>query len=230
MDQPDNPHDDGDLQADNQADDPPDARWMSFEQLARIRGISKLSAAALVRRHGWRRQRDNRGRVIALVPNDGPELRRAPDHQADDAPHHPDYQADQRSDNLTRQPDHPPHAAFETALAAIEAAHAREIHALRERGDAAQAQADRTLVQLDKAEKRADRAEQAVTAERNRADALRERLEAAETRARTAEQAAEQGRQYVREAEDQIEVLRRADAERRGKGRWERLRAAWRGQ
>lgn len=223
MDQPDDPTDDRDLQADNQADDPADARWMSFEQLARLRGISKLSAAALVRRHGWRRQRDNRGRVLALVPNDGPELRRMLD-QADNPPHRPDHQPD----NSIRQPNHQP--AFETALAAIEAAHAREIHALRERADAAQSQADRSTVQLEEAERRADRAEQAVAAERGRADALRERLEAAERRAGAAEQAAERGRQHVREAETRIEALRRVDEERKARGRWARLRAAWRGE
>jgi Alanine-zipper, major outer membrane lipoprotein len=223
--QPDDPPNNRDLPADDLPDHQPDSRWMTFDQLARARGISKLSAQALVRRHDWRRQRDNRGRVLALVPNDGPELRRQPDNPPDDPSQSPHHQPD----NPLRQADHPPHAPFETALAAIEAAHARELHALRERADAAQAQADRTSVQLEETEKRADRTEQAVTAERSRADALRERLDAAESRARTAEQAAEQARQHAREAEDQIQTLRQADEDRKARGRWARLKTAWRG-
>jgi hypothetical protein len=43
-------------------------RWVTLRELAEIRGISQHSAARLVRRHGWRRQRDNQGRVRALVP------------------------------------------------------------------------------------------------------------------------------------------------------------------
>ena len=41
---------------------------MTFGELAAIRGISKLSAVALVRRRGWRRQRDNKGHMTALIP------------------------------------------------------------------------------------------------------------------------------------------------------------------
>jgi len=37
-------------------------------------------------------------------------------------------------------------------------------------------------------------------------------------------------RQHAREAEDAIEELRRTDAERRGRGRWARLKAAWLGE
>ena len=77
---------------DHPADNQADARWMSFAELAKARGISKLSAAALVRRHRWRRMRDNRGHVLALVPRDGPELRRPEaDNQVDNRP---DDQAD----------------------------------------------------------------------------------------------------------------------------------------
>jgi hypothetical protein len=43
-------------------------RWISLRELAKIRGVSQHSATRLVRRNGWRRQRDNRGHVLALVP------------------------------------------------------------------------------------------------------------------------------------------------------------------
>ena len=75
-DQPDNrPH--------TTTDDLADARWMTFAELAVARGISKDSAMALVRRKGWRRQRDNTGSVMALVPTDGPTRRRAASGEAD---------------------------------------------------------------------------------------------------------------------------------------------------
>jgi hypothetical protein len=40
---------------------------MTFAELAEARGTSKRAAVVLVRRHGWRRQRNNAGHVIALV-------------------------------------------------------------------------------------------------------------------------------------------------------------------
>jgi hypothetical protein len=40
-------------------------RWMTLVELAEARGISKASAARLVRRHRWRRQTDNTRRVRA---------------------------------------------------------------------------------------------------------------------------------------------------------------------
>ena len=57
---------------DGQATDRPsvdqEARWISFNDLAALRGISRASASKLVRRHGWRRQTDNQGHVLILVP------------------------------------------------------------------------------------------------------------------------------------------------------------------
>src|SRR5690349_13197150 len=45
-----------------------DGKWLTLAELAEARGIDKLSAARLVRRHRWRRQKDNEQRVRALVP------------------------------------------------------------------------------------------------------------------------------------------------------------------
>jgi hypothetical protein len=205
MDQPDH-------RPDSETDDQPDARWMTFEELARARGISKLSAAALVRRHRWRRQRDNRGRVIALVPNDGPELRRIvePDHPPDDQPDHPGSTPDHLPD------DRPYTAAFDTALTAIEAAHAREIKALHDQLETSEQGRAAAMTQLADATTRAERAEAAVAGERQRADALRDRLETA--RAETEE---------ARQALDQV---RRADEARRARGRLRRAWDGWRGR
>ena len=65
-----------DRQADNDA-----GRWMSYAQLAEIRGISKKAAQRLTLRHQWRRQPANDGGVLIWVPDDAgpPEA----DRQAD---------------------------------------------------------------------------------------------------------------------------------------------------
>ena len=56
---------------------------MTFAELAAAREISKASASRLVRRHGWRRQRDNQGMVRILVP---PGAERRADHRLPDSP------------------------------------------------------------------------------------------------------------------------------------------------
>jgi hypothetical protein len=230
MDRPDDPPH---STPDDRTDDQTDARWMTFAELAAARGIGKLSAAALVRRHGWRRQTDNRGRVMALVPHDGPELRRPveADHPRDHPPDDPAYTA-----------------AFETALAAIEAAHARELATLREQITGAEqtriamqalveqfagqlhdadevmkaerARSDALLAglhrDLDAAKEHVDRAEAAIAEERARADALRDRLEAAQQQAQEAAQAAEE--------------LRQAEAARKARGHLRRAWDGWRGR
>jgi hypothetical protein len=172
-----------------------EARWMTFQELAAVRGTSKRAAVTLVRRHGWRRQRDNQNRVIALVP-----LTWAITETAGEARE----EAHSEAHNGPVGQSHT--AAFETALTAIEAAHAGEIAALREQVDtserartAAQALADQALAavadltaRMDAAVSiadrttsmaadvvaRADRADAVLTAERGRADALRDRIEA----------------------------------------------------
>jgi hypothetical protein len=53
---------------DSTEDTSPDARWMTFDELGQARGISRSSAIKLIRRHKWRRQKDNEGHVRALVP------------------------------------------------------------------------------------------------------------------------------------------------------------------
>ena len=49
-------------------DDPADGIWMSKAELAAARTISTASADRLIRRHGWRKQPGNDGRVRVLVP------------------------------------------------------------------------------------------------------------------------------------------------------------------
>src|SRR3954451_2212382 len=45
-------------------------RWLSYAELAEMRGITRKAAARLTLRHGWRRQPGNDGATRVLVPPD----------------------------------------------------------------------------------------------------------------------------------------------------------------
>jgi hypothetical protein len=45
------------------------SQWLTITQLAELRQISRPSAARLVRRRGWRKQKDNHGSVRYFVPS-----------------------------------------------------------------------------------------------------------------------------------------------------------------
>jgi plectin len=83
---------------------------------------------------------------------------------------------------------------------------------------AEQAEADRR-----NAEARTERAEAAIADERQRAEALRDRLATAERDLAVARHDAKAVQQAAAE-------FRLAETERKGRGRWARLRAAWRGE
>jgi hypothetical protein len=128
-----------------------DGKWLTYQQLAEVRRISKPSAIRLVMRHRWRRQRDNERVVRVLVPPDMLEPDRAPHDASDDV-----------SDDASQDT-----ALAAGALAALETA----VLALTERAQAAERRADRafalaegTMAQLAEANARADRAEGRVTA------------------------------------------------------------------
>jgi hypothetical protein len=64
-----------------------DGRWLSYAELAELRGISRKAAMRLTLRHRWRRQPANDGTVRVCVPPDVAHrqtLRRDP---RDDPPH-----------------------------------------------------------------------------------------------------------------------------------------------
>jgi chromosome segregation ATPase len=102
--------------------------------------------------------------------------------------------------------------ALEGALAALRT---------RAEADAAEIERLRTAV---------DRAEQGRDAERVRADALADQANIMQAKLATAEVVVDQARRDARAAQDQVEQLRQADAERRARGVLSRLRAAWRGE
>jgi hypothetical protein len=205
-----------------------DGRWLTYQELADIRRISKTSAIRLVMRHHWRRQRDNRGGVRILVP---PGML-APDRPSHDAP----------DDASAGTP------AFETALSAIEAAHAAELASLRERTDeairrAGAAETDRreaitlvekTVAMLADERGRAERAEAASDEERVRAESLRAQIDALNAEMVAAGAAADRAMADERMRADrlsaQVEALAaevmRADAAGRDKERAEAGRDA----
>jgi len=107
----------------------PEERWISLRELAERRGISQHSAARLVRRHRWRRQTDNRGHVLALVPTE------ALDRPADT----PTAGTGHGTVPSTGPPPGLSDAAVETVLAALRDAHAAELARVTERLDRAEA-------------------------------------------------------------------------------------------
>jgi hypothetical protein len=93
------------------------------------------------------------------------------------------------------------------------------------RADAAMFRADAAEVDRRAAQTHADAAEARAQRIEDRRAELRDRLDAAQTEFVTAGQAAEQARRQAA-----AEAIRQADdAARRGRGRWARLRQAWRG-
>jgi hypothetical protein len=174
---------------------------MSFAELAQARGISKLSAAALVRRHHWRRMKDNHGRVLALVPHDGPELRRSERNQADDQPAQSDRQPDDRTDLAEQRADRADQRADEA----------------HRRADVALVLADRALAQLADAEGEARDLRAELDAAK--ADFRELRTHAAALQVQLAGQT---------EVLQRLQALEAAEAERKARGLLARLRAALR--
>jgi hypothetical protein len=159
------------------------ATWMTYREIAAARGITHAAAIRLVQRHRWqKREGSNDGLAHVLVPHDAvqptPPVRRprhtdpaSPSHLPQTSPVTPNAATDARLLANT----------FETALAAIEAAHARELATLREQADAAerartaaQAHSDQALATVADLTARSDAA---IAAERQRADDLRQQID-----------------------------------------------------
>jgi hypothetical protein len=76
---------------------------------------------------------------------------------------------------------------------------------------------------LAEARAHAERAETSRDTDRARVEALRNMLDEAEA-------AEERARARAETAEDYVEALQQTEEARRGRGRWARLRAVWRGE
>lgn len=222
--------------------DTDDVRWLTYVELGQVRGISTSSATRLAFRRKWRRQPGNDGiaRVAVPIAEAQPRTDKAPDDRDGD-----------RGD-IT-----PIVSALEAAVSSLtERAETAEKRADRaeNRADRAEARADRAerAIEVERnraqaADLRADRAEQTLAGERSRADELRDRLDnlgtkltdaqaelaAAQVEADAAAElrpALEIAQIAQGEAEADAAELRQAEAIRQGRGRWARLRQAWRGQ
>jgi hypothetical protein len=188
----------------------PDGRWVSYDELGRIRGIGRESAVKLVQRKRWRRVRGNDGEARISVPLDW--LAAAKPATEDTSPEHTPQPS----------PDTPRiMAALETAIVALtvraeraEAEADRAIAALqieRERGVGERARADRAEAQVDhlrQATKTTERvlreAEAALTAERS----AREKTAGEATHLQQAVETAEAAVATAREAQAKAEAAR----------------------
>jgi hypothetical protein len=106
-----------------------EGRWLTYDELAEVRGIRRIGAVRLAQKRRWRRQPGNDGRVRVLVPPDAlAQVRgtRQPRPKAEG-----DREGDR--DGATSVA-----AAFERALTAVQEAHAVEVGALREQLGAAE--------------------------------------------------------------------------------------------
>jgi hypothetical protein len=223
-----------DRTGDRQADSMADGRWMTFAELSQSRGISKTSAMKLVSRHGWRRQKNNKGHVRALVPVAWVGV------AADDT-REPNTAAD-----MSRAI-----RAFDSAIATLreqlvretgrtEAGRAAERYraeADREARTRAEAEAVALRAQLDQARAEAQQATQAAEAEAARLRRATElavqeakALWEAEAARAAREEAANRPTVASRIDDVQLRRLHEAEQARRSRSRLQRLRAAWRAE
>jgi hypothetical protein len=164
-------------------DDMSDGRWLTYAELAKLRGIDRASAFKLALRHKWRRQKSNQGQVTVLVPPDFIDQEDASPDNGHDASHHI--------------------AAFEAALTAIRQAHAGEVAALRSQLESATMERDMSRDASYQAEARVD--ELRGRLDRATAEANEQRIAAEAARA-----ALEQARGEAQQAREQANALRQA--------------------
>lgn len=183
--------------------DQDDGRWLTYPELAAVRGIDKPSAIRLATRKKWRRQRDNRRVVRVLVPPEWLSRR----YQSMDPPmEQPDRDMDLSSDRTD----------FAAALAAVEAAHAGEIAALHG--------------QIAGLKDRAERAEGAIADAEADVRELRAHATALQVELAERQAALDRTQAEARAAQGRAEALSKADAARKARGLLARLRAAWLGR
>jgi hypothetical protein len=196
-------------------------RWMTYAELARLRGVDKPSALKLALRKRWPRRKDNHGTMQVCVPPDW--ARPWGDGTALDIP--PAVQGDMDVSRAI--------SALEAANTALQEQLAREssrADQLQHQVVRAEARADRAEQKADAADARANRAEQSRDADRSRVDALRDRVDVLQGELATAEAAVEQTRAGAQAVEEATAVVRQTDDVRRQLGIWPLLRRAWRGK
>jgi hypothetical protein len=176
-------------------------RWLTYDELAALRGIKRIGAVRLVQRHKWRRQAGNDGLARVLVPPDALE----PVRRTDAGTSAPANGA--LTSAGTTSPTNAGTSADDIGV---------QLAALMARADRAEERADEANKRADVAVALADRTLAQLAEASTEMEKLRDRLDAAEIR--------------TREAETAVAELRQAEAELRARGVLARLRAAWRGE
>jgi hypothetical protein len=182
---------------------------LTYAQIAERLGISADAARMLARRRGWMRQVPNRrgAPVFVVVREDALEAEQWRTADERTTPNASANGADKSEEQaqLTEQ------RAEERALLAERRAEQAE-----QRANVAVALADRTLAELASANARLDQALDRAAEATTNVERLRQERDQAEARAQA--------------AQAQTDALQQAEADRRGQGRWARLRTAWTGQ
>jgi hypothetical protein len=184
-------------------------RWLTYAQLAEMRGITRKAAIRMTQRHRWRRQPGNDGTALVWVPYADLTPRQLPSRQTERQP--------------ARQPpdgdgggDAPGASVLAGALAALEGA----VAGLREQLERAEAgRAD--------ASARAERAEKRIDELRTTIDELKAG-QTLMTDMHAREFAVAQDR--LERVQDAAEAIRQAEAARQARGRLRRAWDGWRGR
>jgi hypothetical protein len=203
-----------------------DGRWLTYDELAALRGIRRIGAVRLVQRYKWRRQAGNDGKARILVPRDALTAPARAVVTGISA-----WQHDTGNDARRLLP---------AALAALEGAlmQARETAAEADgRAQAALVLADRLGAQLADAGTRADEANKRADAAEARSEANVQRADRAEARAEQAEGECDRIAGELSAAVEQrtaaqaeARLLREAENARQQLGRWRRAWRGWRGR
>jgi hypothetical protein len=180
-------------------------RWLTYAQLAKMRGITRKAAIRMTQRHRWRRQPGNDGTALVWVPHADLTPRQLPSRQT--SRQTPDDDGDGNT---------PGTSVLAGALAALEDA----VAALREQLERAEAGRADASARADRAEERIDELRTTID-ELKAGQTLMTDMHARELA--VAQQDAQAVQEWAAE-------LRRAEAERKARGLVARLRSAWRGE
>jgi hypothetical protein len=225
------------------------AHHLTYGQIGERLGMSADAARQLVRRKGWRRSRPNAiGQpVVVAVPaselinehnrpptDDEPSVNRRASEGTPTGYRSPPLENGANPDGDDRW------SILSVTVGALRSAVdllGQQFEAEHRRADAAQTQIeelhrDLTAAEIAASEARAalDAARQQATDAQAAAEAAHHAQVAAETEAGVLQADVEAAHQLVTAAQDEAEQLWQAEVDRKGRRRWARLRAAWRGE
>ena len=232
--------------------------WLTYAQIGERFGLKAEAARTRVRRLGWRTMPGNDGRTLALVPDDA-DLRPGGAHAVgpdDDRPDGLEHdravtamltamltalltEATARADRAEqRAAEADKRADVAVALADRSLAQLAEAGRRTDQAEArtqeAKAEAEVLQRDLDCAREMATAAQGDIQAAHEAAAALRaainEMRDEQRTRADTHAQELAVAHRDAASARQIAKELRRAEDERKARGRWARVRAAWRGE